>query len=91
MDLPERIEVLAFRIPFRGKQKVLALGRYPDTSLIEASAEREKARTLLREGHDPSHKRILARIEREFPSDSFEVVAKEYVEKLRREGRAASR
>jgi integrase len=77
-----------FAYRFRGKQKVLALGRYPDTSLIDARAEREKAKLLLREGNDPSHKRILAKIEQEFPSDSFEVVAKEYVEKLRREGRA---
>jgi integrase len=78
---------LAYR--FHGKQKVLALGRYPDTSLLDARAEREKARAMLREGNDPSHKRVLAKIERNLPGDSFEVVAKEYIEKMRREGRAA--
>jgi len=36
----------------------------------------------------PSHVKRLERIEREFPGDSFEIVAKEYLEKLRREGRA---
>ncbi|MEI9887731.1 MAG: tyrosine-type recombinase/integrase [Rhizomicrobium sp.] len=77
-----------FAYRFHGKQKVLALGRYPDTSLIDARAEREKAKVLLRDGSDPCHKRILAKIERELPGDSFEVVAKEYVAKLRREGRA---
>jgi integrase len=73
---------------FRGKQKLLALGRYPDVSLLTARANREGARALLLEGHDPCHRKRVARIEREMPGDSFEVVAKEYVEKLRREGRA---
>jgi integrase len=77
---------VAFR--FRGKQKLLAVGKYPDTSLLQARAEREKAKVILRDGHDPSHKRILQRIERETPGDTFEIVAKEYVEKLAREGRA---
>jgi hypothetical protein len=85
---PNGSKLWRFAYRFRGKQKLIALGRYPDTSLLAARAEREKAKELLREGHDPSHKRKLARIEREFPSDSFEVVAKEYVQKLRREGRA---
>jgi integrase len=85
---PNGSKLWRFAYRFRGKQKVLALGRYPDTSLIDARAEREKAKNLLREGSDPSHKRILARIGREYPGDSFEVVAKEYIEKLRREGRA---
>jgi hypothetical protein len=37
---------------------------------------------------DPAHVKRMERLEREFPGDSFEVVAKEYIEKLRREGRA---
>lgn len=36
----------------------------------------------------PSHVKRVERLEREFPGDSFEVVAKEYLDKLRREGRA---
>ncbi len=86
--LPRGTKLWRFAYRFRRKQKVLALGKYPETSLIDARAEREKAKALLREGADPCHKKKLTRIEREFPSDSFEVVAKEYVEKLRREGRA---
>src|SRR6202042_2178356 len=43
---------LAYR--FSGKQKLLAFGQYPDVSLIAARAEREKAKVLLKEGHDPS-------------------------------------
>ncbi|HEY5236984.1 MAG TPA: integrase arm-type DNA-binding domain-containing protein [Rhizomicrobium sp.] len=79
---------LAYR--FRGKQKLMALGRYPDTSLLDARAEREKARALLREGRDPSHIRQLERLTNAVAEDTFEMVAKEYVAKLRREGRSAA-
>ena len=73
---------------FRGRQKVLSLGRYPEISISAARTERDKARSLLKGGTDPSHKKRLDRIEREFPGDSFEEVAREYLAKLRREGRA---
>ena len=49
---------------------------------------RDNAKVLLDEGTDPSHAKRLARIEREFPGDSFEIVANEYLAKLRRENRA---
>jgi integrase len=77
---------LAYR--FYGKQKLLALGRYPETSLLDARAEREKARALLKEGRDPSGARQLARIEAASTGDTFNIVANEYVAKLRREGRS---
>jgi integrase len=77
---------LAYR--FRGKQKTLAIGVYPRVSLIEARAEREKAKVQLRNGIDPMHEKILAKAERDMPGDSFEAVAKDYIDKLRREGRA---
>ncbi len=77
---------LAYR--FRGKQKIMAIGVYPRVSLIEARAAREAAKVQLREGIDPMQSRMRAKIEREMPADSFETVAKEYVQKLRREGRA---
>src|SRR5665213_2043058 len=51
---------LAYR--FGGKQKLLALGRYPETTLLAARAEREKAKVLLKDGRDPSHVRQLALI-----------------------------
>lgn len=43
---------LAYR--FGGKQKLLALGVYPDVSLAKARKRREKARELLADGIDPS-------------------------------------
>jgi integrase len=72
----------------RGKQKLLALGRCPDVTLAVARTERDKAKELLAEGHDPSRTKKLIRLEAQYSADSFETVAKEYVAKLRREGRA---
>src|ERR1700724_3391512 len=77
---------LAYR--FHGKQKLLAIGRYPDTSLLGARAEREKAKALLKEGRDPSHTQHISRLVTAAAADTFETVAKEYVEKLKREGRS---
>ncbi len=77
---------LAYR--FRGKQKLIALGRYPDVALQQARAESEKARAVLKEGRDPSQVRQLAKLINATTGDTFEIVAKEYVAKLRREGRS---
>lgn len=81
-----RLWRLAYR--YRGKQKGLAVGKYPDVTLVQARAARERAKEMLSAGEDPSHVRRVEKLERQFPSDSFETVANEYVEKLRREKRA---
>jgi integrase len=73
---------------FGGKQRTLALGRYPETTLLQARMGRDQAKVLLNEGRDPGHVKRLTQLESEHPGDSFEIVAKEYVAKLRREGRA---
>jgi transposase-like protein len=43
-----------YRYSFRGKQKILALGVYPDVSLARARTRRENARRLLSQDIDPS-------------------------------------
>jgi hypothetical protein len=45
------------RYRFGGKEKLLALGVYPETTLAEARVKSEDARRLLREGQDPSQLR----------------------------------
>ena len=44
-----------WRLKYRvaGKEKVLALGVYPEISLAEARIRRDDARLLIREGRDP--------------------------------------
>src|ERR1041385_3992379 len=45
---------------FADKQKLLAIGKYPEISLIDARAERDRARQLLKQGRDPSHAKQIA-------------------------------
>ncbi len=42
------------RYRFGGKEKMLALGKYPEVSLADAWARRDEARKLLANGVDPS-------------------------------------
>ncbi|WP_353642473.1 integrase arm-type DNA-binding domain-containing protein [Mesorhizobium sp. WSM2239] len=78
-----RLWRLAYR--FDGKQKVLALGSYPLTSLAEARQARDDAKHLLAGGLDPGQDRKLRKSS---AKDTFRSIAKEYVDKLRKEGRA---
>jgi integrase len=81
-----RLWLFAYR--FAGKQKTLSIGPYPRVTLAQARAERERAKDMLAAGQDPSYVKRMEKIEREYPSDGFEAVAKEYLDKLRREGRS---
>ncbi|WP_323939208.1 tyrosine-type recombinase/integrase [Aeromonas hydrophila] len=68
---------LKFR--FAGKEKVLALGVYPEVSLKEARAKREEARRLLAEGIDPSLARKQSKVASRLASEhSFEAIAREW-------------
>lgn len=50
-----------FKYRFRGRENLLSLGTYPDTSLAEARRQRDGARKLKAAGIDPSVARKLAR------------------------------
>ena len=66
---------------FYGKQKTLAIGVYPETSLKDARIARDKARLLIAEGIDPNEDK--KRIKREKALDggeAFSNVAKEWWE-----------
>lgn len=73
-----------FKYRFAGKEKLLALGVYPDTSLAAARKKRDEARTLLADGIDPTINRkaekasLISRT-----ANSFEVVAREWASKLK--------
>lgn len=66
---------LAYR--FGGKQKTLALGTYPATTLADARQRREDARVLLARGIDPGEHRKATKHADAAP-DSFEAVAREW-------------
>ncbi|WP_429058587.1 tyrosine-type recombinase/integrase [Aeromonas veronii] len=70
-----------WRLKFRfgGKEKVLALGVYPEVSLKEARVKREEARRLLADGIDPSFARKQSKVASRLASEnSFEVIAREW-------------
>ncbi|KDF09603.1 tyrosine-type recombinase/integrase [Citrobacter amalonaticus] len=62
---------------FGGKQKMLALGVYPDVSLADARARRDDARKLLANGIDPGDKKKNDKVEQE-EARTFEQLAIEW-------------
>lgn len=67
---------------FGGKEKVLALGVYPEISLSNAREQRDKARKKLKQHLDPSVERKQARISATIAAtNQFETVAMEWIEK----------
>jgi len=65
-----------FKYRINGKEKLLALGVYPDVPLKLARERREEARRLVASGIDPSAKR---QAEKSAKSDTFEAIAREWL------------
>lgn len=64
---------------FAGKEKLLALGVYPETTLAEARRARDNARTLLAQGIDPSEEKKAQKAALLLASEnSFEAVSKQW-------------
>lgn len=65
-----------FKYRFDGREKLLALGTYPDTSLKLARSKRDDARTLLAKNIDPGAKR---REEKAALENTFDNIAEEWL------------
>lgn len=75
-----------FDYRFNGKRKTLSMGVYPDTGLKDAREKRDEARKLLASGVDPGARRRAnkaAGVDR--AANSFEIVAREWLEVKQRE------
>jgi len=73
-----------FRLKYRfdGKEKMLALGVYPETSLKKAREDRDNARKQLADGIDPNeNKKAVKQSKAESAANSFEVIAREWYER----------
>lgn len=69
---------------FGGKEKLLALGVYPELSIIEARQRREAARQLLRNGTDPGAAKQDKKAQDKLSSaETFEAVARQWHENKR--------
>lgn len=66
------------RYRFGGKEKMLALGKYPEVSLADARVRRDEARKLLANGVDPSENKKVVKVEQEQEAITFEVVARDW-------------
>ncbi len=70
-----------FKYRFGGKEKLLALGVYPDLSLSEANDKRDEARNHLAKDIDPGvAKRAKKHQQAQEGTNSFKVVATEWFE-----------
>ena len=68
-----------YKYYFEGKEKLLALGKYPDVSLQEARKRHQEARERLAQGLDPSSiKKAQKAAGDERQANSFEVIANEW-------------
>ncbi|MDC9613525.1 Arm DNA-binding domain-containing protein, partial [Xenorhabdus khoisanae] len=72
-----------WRLKYRiaGKEKLLALGVYPEISLAEARTKRNDARRTLSDGNDPIEEKRAEKAAKVFAvSNSFESIAIEWHE-----------
>lgn len=68
-----------FRYQFGGKEKLLAIGIYPDVSLADARRKRDEARKLLADDTDPGMaKQLKKRAKKLVSENSFEAVTREW-------------
>jgi integrase len=78
-----------WRLKYRvdGREKLLAIGAYPETSLSDARKRREDARGMIAQGKDPSREKQRDKVRsRAQASDTFTALANEYCAKRRRDG-----
>lgn len=68
-----------YKYRFAGKEKLLALGTYPDVSLAEARSKHQSSRESLAKGIDPGEARKLQQLTRHIAAaDTFEAIALEW-------------
>ncbi|MCH9044604.1 MAG: integrase arm-type DNA-binding domain-containing protein [SAR324 cluster bacterium] len=79
---PSGSKLWRFKYRFAGKEKLLALGVFPDVGLADARKRRDYARMLLANGVDPgAMKRQDKRAATQAAENSFEAVAREWFAK----------
>lgn len=86
---PNGSKLWRYKYRHMGKQKRLALGRYPDVGLAEARQRRDDARSKLEAGSDPLQERKREKLVAAFSAaNSFGEIAKEYIDKRVAEGQS---
>lgn len=76
---PDGARYWRFKYRHAGKERLLALGKYPEVTLSAAREERDKARKLVKAGTDPIQaKRIDKAARNQASANTFEAVAREW-------------
>ena len=65
-----------FKYRYRGKEKLLSFGVFPEVTLTEARIKRDDARKQLRDDIDPGAKRVKARLA---AGESFEAIYRDWL------------
>jgi integrase len=76
--VPQGGKYWRFKYRFEGKEKLLALGTYPEISLAEARQRRENARRQVAKGIDPGAARKAQKLVETQSMETFEVIAREW-------------
>jgi integrase len=80
--MPNGAKYWRFKYRFAGKEKLLAIGVYPDVSLAEARNKRDEARKLLASDTDPSVVKQMGKMTAKLSAEnSFEAIAREWFSK----------
>ena len=75
---------------FMGKEKLLAIGVWPEVSLTEARKKRNEAKLILKSGKDPSVDKKNQKLSRHIlQSNTFVSIYEEWLEKKRQEWRTS--
>jgi len=72
-----------FKYRYNSKPKLLALGTYPEISLIDARKRRDEARAQIAHGIDPGAVRKAQKQAKIEETETFEIIAREWQEKFK--------
>ena len=87
---PSGSRVWRMNYRLRGTQRTITFGRWPELLLGEARAKLLEARRLIANGVDPVEQAKLDKIAQSIAAtNTFEAIAKEWLEKIEKEGLAA--
>ena len=79
---PQGGKLWRLKYRFEGKEKLLALGSYPEVSLLYARQRRDEARRQLARGIDPGAVRKAQKQAETEETETFEVIAREWHDKF---------
>jgi integrase len=80
-----------YKYRFAGKEKLLALGAFPEVSLRQARERLAQARSAVADGSDPSEVKKTAKAQAQAVANTFETVASEWLEKFSADWAAITR